>query len=193
MNNVNKNAKKLILVVVLGVGIICIKAELSKQQTFDQLLKCDTPVCFDGLEVFSKSFEVQEKKRNLETQFREEGKNLEKLRAEAEKSAAELQNMGSIATELARRTKQEEALEKQNRVKVKETSLQQYAQDEMQRAEYEMAQKLRDYAIKVAKEEGYRMVLAGGVAYAEDDLNISSKIVARWNNEYDAAKKMKTI
>lgn len=191
MNNTNKF---LLVVILLVAGIMYINAELSKQPSLDQLLKCDTPyVFFDGLEVFNKAHEVQEKRKDLELKFQEEGKNLQKLRAEAEKAMTESQSMGSIATEQARRTKQEEALEKKNKVEVKEASLQQYAQQEMQRAEYEMAAKLRDYATKVAKENGYKMVLAGGVAYAEDDLNISNKIVALWNNEYDVKKKTKTV
>jgi len=190
MNNSNK---MIFLVALLVAGIIYIKAELSEQASLDQLLKSDTPIVyFDGLDIFSKTHEVQDTKIGLERKFQEDGKNVQKLNAEAEKAAADLKNMGSIATEHARRSKQEEVLEKQNKVAVKERSLQQYAQEEMQRAEYEMAQKLKAYATKVAKEEGYSLVLAGGVAYGDPKLNISDKIVAKWNSEYDAHKKNKT-
>jgi len=188
----NNNSKLTLGAALLITGIVCIKADLSKQPSLDQLLKSDTQIVyFDGLEVFNKSHEVADAKKELEGRFQEEGKNLQKLRTEAEKAATDLNNMGSIATEKARRTKQEEVEVKRNEVTVKERSVQQYAQQEMQRAEYEMAQKLKDYATKVAKEEGYRLVLAGGVAYADNKLNISDKIVTTWNNEFDA-KKTKT-
>ncbi len=190
MNNTNK----LLLIVALFVaGIMYTKVELSKHTSIDQLLKSDTQIVyFDGLDVFNKSEEVQATRKELEERFQKEGKNLQNLRAEAEKAASELQNMGSIVTKEARRNKQEEVLNKKNQVTIKERTLQEYAQQAMQSAEYAMAQKLKECATKVAEEKGYDIVLAGGVAYGKKGLCINNLIVTKWNNEWENTKKTKS-
>jgi outer membrane protein len=123
--------------------------------------------------------------RSKQSSIEEKGKSIEKLKAELEKQ-------GSVLSAEARKAKEEE-IERQMRDYQR---LLQDSQNEIKKKEEKLTgtilRELRGIIVRIGEEEGYSLILEnfeGLILFASKDMDITSKVVKRYNEMQSKQKK----
>ena len=105
------------------------------------------------------------------------------------KKAQEVQSMGTTAKPEVKTARMEELKQLEVEINIKSQSLQEYAERVAQEAQMAVFKEIEAAAHEVALEMGLDIVLAGGVLYVSEKLDISANLITKMNTKYVAKKK----
>lgn len=129
--------------------------------------------------------EMESMVKTKQAAIEEKGKTIEKLKGEIEKQAA-------VLSPEAKKSKEEDA----DRMMRDFQRLTQDAQAEVKKKEAELTgtilKDIRDVIAKIGQEDGYSLILEnfeGMILYAKKDLDITDKVIKRYNESKPAPKR----
>lgn len=146
----------------------------------------------DPFLILEKSEEYKDELRGIEKELEGRKQQLKSLEEAAMKKKTEIETMGSALSESAKERKREEFgnIEAQYRIKLQ--SAQEYAEKADQQARMKVLKKIQEEAMALAKDENRILVMAGGVIYGEQPVDLTQKVLTRLNDKYKAGKKKET-
>ncbi|MGE0206470.1 MAG: OmpH family outer membrane protein [Candidatus Babeliales bacterium] len=142
-------------------------------------------------EILEKSDEYKDELKRIEKELDARKAQLKSLEDTAMKKKTELETMANALSESARDRKREELVNLEAQYRIKLQGAQEYAQSAEEKARMRILKKIQDEAEGLAKEEGRIMVIAGGVIYGAQPIDLTSKVTERLNKKYKAEKEKK--
>jgi outer membrane protein len=136
--------------------------------------------------------ELKDEQEKIKAEYERRMKELNDLKQSYMKKESELKTMETALNENAKEKRKEELVNLYTQMQLKEKSLQEYMQRIYQELEGKLIKKMQAAADELGEQEGYLIVLAGGIVYSKKDLDISDKIFKKMNEQYNQEKKKKS-
>jgi outer membrane protein len=147
----------------------------------------------DPFIILEQSDEYKDELKNIEKELEGRKQQLKSLEEAAMKKKTEIETMGNALNETAKDRKREEFGQIEAQYRIKLQSAQEYAEKADQQARMKVLKKIQEEAMSLAKEENRILVLAGGVIYGEQPVDLTQKVLTRLNANYSAEKSKKAV
>jgi outer membrane protein len=142
----------------------------------------------DPYRALEMSDEWKDEQKRIQAELQEQVKNYQKLEESFRAKQQELQNMGSAASESARKTKETELMKLQKQIMIERQVLEESSNQVMQEPQMKILKKIEETVNAIAREEGLDLVLGMGVVYASAKVDLTQKVMDRLNADYAKAK-----
>jgi Skp family chaperone for outer membrane proteins len=135
--------------------------------------------------------ELKDENERIKKEYDRRVKEFNTLKETVMKKEAELKAIENTLNDAAKEKRKEELVNLYTQAQLKEKGLQEYMQRVYQELEGKMLKKIQAAADEIARQEGLIIVLAGGIVYSDEKLDISDKVFKKMNEQYNQEKKKK--
>lgn len=146
----------------------------------------------DAYSIIQNLDEWKEESERVQQEIGQRAAQIEKLKAEAQRKAQELQVMGSTAKPSVIEARREEILDLQNKIQIKQQGTEEFAQRISQEAQMTILKNIEIATKEIAQERGFDIVIGGGALYVNKQYDISDEVAARMNKKHAEKKKKET-
>ena len=145
----------------------------------------------DPFMILEQSEEYKDELKKVEKELDGRKQQLKSLEEAAMKKKTEIETMGNALSESAKDRKREEFGQIEAQYRIKLQSAQEYAEKADQQARVKVLKKIQEEAVTLAKDENRILVMAGGVIYGEQPVDLTQKVLTRLNDKYSAENQKK--
>lgn len=157
--------------------------ELIQKEVKHQIKVVDPYVVIQG------SKEWEDKQISMQKEAERQSKEIESIAMESERKKNELRNMATTAKKEVKEAKELEIYRLENDKQVRQQQAQRNLQEMYEGSQLALYKQIGDVAKEVAQAKGVQIVQAGGILYADPEIDISKEVLDRANQKYVAQKK----
>jgi len=127
--------------------------------------------------ILQESAQAKQSNAAIKSEFEGQGQEIARLQKELETADQDLQKNRMTLSESQLKAKQQELQKKFTEYQKKQVAFQQSLQKRQSEELSKLQEKAYSAVVKIAKDEGYDLVLSGGVIYSNPKLDITDKVL----------------
>lgn len=127
--------------------------------------------------ILQESAQAKQSNAAIKSEFQSQGQEIERLQKELEAADQDFQKNRMTMSETQLKAKQQEMQKKLATFQQKQMTFQQTLQKRQSEELAKLQEKAYSAVVKIAKDEGYDLVLSGGVIYVNPTLDITNKVL----------------
>lgn len=177
-------------IISLSMLVLCFNAQAQEApaKTTENTAKVDftnLKIAFvDPYRALEMSDEWKSEQKRIQNDLQNQVKNYQRLEESFRTKQQELQNMGSAASESARKSKETELMKLQKEIMIERQVLEESSNQVMQEPQMKILKKIEETVGSIAREEGLDLVLGMGVVYASNKVDLTQRVIDRMNADY---------